>query len=155
LIKKHQNDNPFEIIFTDLSFDNTIKGSILDGGEALIKAIKAEDIAIKIAVITGHTETSRVYNVIYNLNPDVYLVKNKCDVTELGFAIEKMRANEYCYSHEVHQKIMKRNIIQIKMDEVAIQILKELHNHPEISNLEGVIHKDDRSYVKLRSIETK
>ena len=57
--------------------------------------------------------------------------------------------------HEIHQKIMKRNIVQIQMDDVAVQILKELPNHPKISNLEGVITKSDGSVIKLRSIETK
>jgi hypothetical protein len=41
------------------------------------------------------------------------------------------------------------------MDEVAIQVLKELPNHTKISNLEGVILKNDGSVIKLRSIETK
>ncbi|MDB4241666.1 hypothetical protein N9820_01920 [Polaribacter sp.] len=50
---------------------------------------------------------------------------------------------------------MRRNIVQIQMDEVAIQILKELPNHPKISNLEGVILKNDGNLMKLRSIETK
>ncbi|MBT7704909.1 MAG: hypothetical protein P8P19_06920 [Polaribacter sp.] len=66
-----------------------------------------------------------------------------------------MNANDFYYSHEVHQKIMRRNIVQIQMDEVAIQILKELPNHPKISNLEGVILKNDGNLMKLRSIETK
>jgi C4-type Zn-finger protein len=76
-------------------------------------------------------------------------------VTEISFAIEKMNANDFYYSHEVHQKIMRRNIVQIQMDEVAIQILKEFPNHPKISNLEGVILKNDGNLMKLRSIETK
>jgi|TARA_B110000881_G_scaffold218814_2_gene239136 DNA-binding NarL/FixJ family response regulator len=155
LILKHQNNHPFQIVLTDLSFDNGTKATKLDGGEALIKAIKNQNIAIKIGVITGHVETNRIYNVIQNLNPDAYLIKSKCGVTELGFAIEKMRANDFYYSHEVHQKIMRRNILQIQMDEVAIQVLKELPNHPKISNLEGVILKNDGSVIKLRSIETK
>ena len=76
-------------------------------------------------------------------------------MTELSFAIEKMNANDFYYSYEVHQKIMRRNIVQIQMDEVAIQILKELPNHPKISNLEDVILKNDGNLMKLRSIETK
>ena len=155
LILKHQNNRPFQIVFTDLSFDNNTESTKLDGGEALIKAIKKHAITIKIGVITGHAETNRIYNVIQNLNPDVYLIKSKCGVTELSFAIEKMNANDFYYSHEVHKKIMRRNIVQIQMDEVAIQILKELPNHTKISNLEGVILKNDGNLMKLRSIETK
>jgi hypothetical protein len=96
-----------------------------------------------------------VYNVISNLNPNAYLLKSKCDAIEIGFAVQKMLANDYYYTHEIHQKIMKRNIVQIQMDDVAVQILKELPNHPKISNLEGVITKSDGSVIKLRSIETK
>ena len=105
LILKHKKDRPFDIILTDLSFENTTKVTLLDGGEALIKAIKNHNIDVKIGVITGHVETNRIYNVIQNLNPDAYLIKSKCGVTELGFAIEKMLANDFYYSHEVHQKI--------------------------------------------------
>ena len=155
LIKAHQNENPFHLLFTDLSFDNATEETNLDGGEELIKAIRNNDFDIKIAVITGHTETNRVYNVISNLNPNAYLLKSKCDVVELRFAIEKMQSNGYYYTHEIHQKILKRNIVQIQMDDIAIQILKELPNHPKISNLEGIITKSDGSKIKLRSIETK
>ncbi|MFK8058578.1 MAG: response regulator transcription factor [Polaribacter sp.] len=155
LIKTHQNNNPFQLLFTDLSFDNSTEDTLIDGGEELIKAIRNNEFDIKIAVITGHTETNRVYNVISNLNPNAYLLKSKCNATEIGFAVQKMLVNDYYYTHEIHQKIMRRNIIQIQMDEVAIQILKELPNHPKISNLEGVIKKGDGSFLKLRSIETK
>lgn len=155
LIKSNQKSNPFQILFTDLSFDNTTEDSLIDGGEELIKAIKNNEFNIKIAVITGHAETNRVYNVISNLNPDAYLLKSKCDATEIGFAVKKVLQNEFYYTHEIHQKIMRRNIIQIQMDDIAIQILKELPNHAKISNLEGVITKADGSLIKLRSIETK
>ena len=145
----------FDILFTDLSFDNSTENTLIDGGEELIKAVRNNEFDLKIGVITGHTETNRVYYVISNLNPNAYLLKSKCDAVEIGFAVQKMLQNEFYYTHEIHQKIMRRNIIQIQMDDVAIQILKELPNHPKISNLEGVITKVDGSFLKLRSIETK
>ena len=155
LIKTNEKDAPFQILFTDLSFDNNTKETNLDGGEALIKAIKTSNIEIKIGVITGHSETSRVYNVISNLKPNAYLLKNNCEAKEIGFAIQKMLKNEHYYSHAVHQKIMRRNIVQLQMDDVAIQILKELPNHAKITNLEGIIVKNNGIKFKLRSIEKK
>ncbi|NVK51941.1 MAG: response regulator transcription factor [Flavobacteriaceae bacterium] len=147
---KHES---FDILFTDLSFENF--GTDIDGGESLIKAIQKENIPVKIAVITGHTETNRIYNVIHNLQPSAYLLKSKCDATELNFAIQKMLSNDFYYSHEVHQKLIKRACIAIQMDEIAIQILKELPKQTKISNLEGIIKKEDGSLLKLRSIENK
>lgn len=155
LIQQNEKDNPFQLLFTDLSFSNVESTTSLDSGEALITAIKNNGIAIKIAVITGHAETNRVYNVISNLDPNAYLLKSKCDATEIGFAIQKMLKNEYYYTHDIHQKIMRRNIVQIQMDAIAIQILKELPKHSKIANLEGVITKQDGAILKLRSIEAK
>lgn len=154
-IKVALTDTPFQILFTDLSFDNANENSRIDSGENLIKTIKQENIPIKVGVITGHSETNRVFNVIQNLNPNAYLLKGKCNTAELTFAIEKMLAGEVYYTHEIHQKLLKRALIDIQMDDVAIQILKELPKHPKISNLEGIITKDDGSLLKIRSIENK
>ena len=145
----------FDVLFTDLSFDNDTFPVKIDGGENLIKTVLKEKIAVKIAVITGHTETNRIYNVIHNLKPSAYLLKNKCNAMELGFAIKKIMNNDFYYSHEVHHKLMKRACIEIQMDEVAIQILKELPKQSKISNLEGIVKKEDGSCLKLRSIEAK
>ncbi|TCI84763.1 response regulator [Tenacibaculum sp. M341] len=154
-IKVAQTDVPFQILFTDLSFDNIDETSKIDGGESLIKLIRKEEIPIKVGVITGHSETNRIFNVIRNLEPSAYLLKGKCNTNELNFAIQKMLTDEVYYTHEIHQKLLKRALIEIQMDEVAIQILKELPNHPKISNLEGVIKKDDGSLLKIRTIESK
>lgn len=155
LIKNAANEKPFQILFTDLSFDNTTLNSVIKSGEDLINKLKQENIAIKTGVITGHSETNRVYNVIRNLNPDAYILKGKCSTSELSFAIQKMLNNEIFYTHEIHQKLLKRTMIEIQMDEVAIQILKELPNHSKISNLEGVIKKPDGTLIKIRTIENK
>lgn len=154
-IKSSLNENPFHIVFTDLSFDNQSKNVVLDGGEAFIKAILKEEIPIKVGVITGHSETNRIFNVIHNLNPSAYILKGKCSTDELTFAIQKMLKGEVYYTHEIHQKLLKRALVEIQMDDIAIQILKELPKHAKISNLEGLIKKSDGSLIKVRSIESK
>ena len=148
-------DDAFDILFTDLSFDNASFSTIIDSGESLIKAIQKKGTVIKIGVITGHTETNRLYNVVHNLKPSAYILKNKCNAVELNFAIKKMMNNDFYYSHEVHQKLIKRACVEIQMDEVAIQILKELPRQSKISNLVGIINKGDGTPLKLRSIESK
>ncbi|MDB4036872.1 hypothetical protein N9473_02215 [Polaribacter sp.] len=153
LIKASEKSAPFQILFTDLSFDNNTKETKLNGGEALIKAIRTNGIEIKVVVITGRTEIYRGYNVISNLKPNAYLLKSYCDAEEIGVAIQKILENEYYYSYKIHQKIMRTKIAQIKLDDVAIQILKELPNHPKIRNLEGVILNKNGIKIKLRSIE--
>ena len=154
-IKRNLHDNPFQIVFTDLSFDNADSTSTLDGGEALIKKLQSEEISIKTGVITGHSETNRVFNVIHNLNPSAYILKGNCNTVELNFAIQKMLANEVYYTHEIHQKLLKRALVEIQMDDTAIQILKELPKHTKINNMEGIITKSDGTFLKIRAIENK
>jgi DNA-binding NarL/FixJ family response regulator len=155
LINTNQNTKPFQILFTDLSFNNATEETNISCGEELIKAIKENCFDIKICVITGHTETNKVYNIINNLKPNAYLLKSKCNASEISFALQKMLKNECYYTHEIHQKLMRRNIVEILMDTMAIQILKELPNQLKICNLEGIIVKHDGTKVKLRSIEAK
>lgn len=150
-----KSENPFSILFTDLSFDNQNDDTVLDGGESLIRKVREEKITVKTGVITSHTETNRVYNVIKNLTPDAYILKSHCSGTELNFAIEQMMKGEKFYTHEIHNKILKRNIIQIQMDDIAVQILKELPKQTKIINLEGMIKKSDGNYMKIRAIENK
>ena len=145
----------FDLLLADLSFECSEAHPDLDSGESLIKRLKKENITIKTIVISAHSETNRVFNVIQNLNPDGYVLKNDCDTSELGTALRRVLNGNQFYSHEIHQKIMRRNVIQIQMDEVALQILRELPNHSKISNLQGVIKKANGEDLKLRSIESK
>lgn len=154
-LQKAAKRESFDILFTDLSFENTGESTLIDSGESLIKKVRKHGISIKIGVITGHTETNRVFNVINNLNPDAYIIKNQCTKDELNFAIQQMKRNIPFYSYEIHQKIMRRNVVQIQMDEVAIQILKELPKQSKITNLEGIIKKSDGNFMKIRTIENK
>ena len=48
-------DEPFQILFTDLSFDNVDATCKIDSGENLLKTIIREKIPIKFGVITGHS----------------------------------------------------------------------------------------------------
>ncbi|WP_440879536.1 response regulator transcription factor [Tenacibaculum sp. C7A-26P2] len=155
LIKSSLAIDPFHILFTDLSFDVGKKNVAIDGGESLIKALQKDKVPIKIGVITGHSETNRVFNVVKNLKPLAYILKGQCNTVELNFAIQKMMSDQVYYTHDIHEKLMKRTLVEIQMDDVAIQILKELPNHTKISNLEGEITKPDGSLVKIRTIESK
>ena len=138
-----------------MSFECSDANQDLDSGESLIKRLKKENIKIKTIVISAHSETNRVFNVIQNLNPDGYILKNDCDSSELGAALRRVLDGNQFYSHEIHQKIMRRNLVQIQMDEIALQILRALPNHTKIANLEGVIKKANGDDLKLRSIESK
>lgn len=150
-----ENGDPFDILFTDLSFELVTDSDEILDGEELIKKLNSENIAIKKGVITANSSTNRVYCVIHNLKPQAYILKSNCSAEELYFAVREIMKNETFYSHSVHEKLMSRRIVDIQMDDVAIQILKELPKHSKIKNMEGVILNSKGAELSLRTIETK
>jgi DNA-binding NarL/FixJ family response regulator len=148
-----EKTKPFDILFTDLSFTDGNKE--IKSGEELINQIKKRAPNLKIGVITMHTETNRVFNVVINQQPLAYILKGHCNVNELNFAIQKMLKNQKYYTHSIHQKLLKRRVVEISMDDLSIQILKELPRHSKLSNLVGHIKNSNGHFLKIRSIESK
>ena len=144
---------PFDILFTGLSFTDGKKE--INSGEELINQIKKIAPNLKIGLITMHIEANRVFNVIINQQPLAYLLKSNCNVSELNFAIQEMLKNQKYYTHSIHQKLLKRKIVEISMDDLSIQILKELPKHSKLSNLVGHIKNSNGHFLKIRSIESK
>jgi DNA-binding NarL/FixJ family response regulator len=148
-----QATTPFDILFTDLTFSDNYRE--INSGEDLINQTKIIAPNLKIGVITMHSETNRVFNVILNQKPLAYILKANCTKSELSFAIQKMLKNENYYTHAVHQKLLTRKIVEISMDDISIQILKELPKHTRLSNLVGHITNESGHVLKIRSIENK
>jgi len=148
-------NNAFDILFTDLSFDNLTDSDEIRDGEDLIKRLDEEGIRPKLGVITGHSSINRVFNIIHNLKPLAYILKSHCTADELYFAVKKMKNNEYFYTHSIHEKLLNRRIIGIEMNDVAIQILKELPRHSKIKNMLGIIVNSKGVKLSLRTIENK
>ena len=155
-IKKAQVANDaFDILFTDLSFENVTNSDEIEDGEALIKRLDRDGIRPKTGIITGHSSINRVFNVIHNLNPLAYILKSNCSGDDLYFAVQKMLNDEHFYTHSIHEKLMRRRIVEIQLDDVAIQILKELPRHSKIKNMVGVIQNTKGMELSLRTIENK
>ena len=148
-----EKTKPFHIIFTDLTFPERHKE--IDSGEELINLLKKVAPNLKIGIITMHAKTNRIFNVIKNQQPLAYILKDNCSTDELNFSIQKMLKNENYYSHEIHQKLLSRRVVEISMDEISIQILKELPKHAKLSNLLGHIKNKSGQFLKTRSIETR
>ncbi len=147
--------DPFDIVFSDLSFDNQNTATVLHDGEALLHAISKTEIPVKTGVITGHSETNRVFNVLKNTAPQAYILKSDCSKEELVFAIFKLMEGKKYYSHEIHQKLQKRALVNIQMDAIALQILRELPKHAKMSNMVGAVTKSDGTPLSLRSIDSR
>jgi DNA-binding NarL/FixJ family response regulator len=148
-----EKTKPFDILFTDLSFPEN--NTEINSGEELINLVKKTAPNLRIGIITMHAKTNRIFNVIKNQQPLAYILKGTCNANELNSAIQKMLKNEIYYSDAIHQKLLSRRAVEISMDEVSVQIIKELPKHPKLSNLCGHIKNESGEDLKKRAIETK
>lgn len=154
VLDANQKMDPFDVVFTDLSFENNSKAQFKQG-EDLINQLKKISKATKVAVLSGHSETNRVINVIGNQDPDAYILKHECTPEEFDGAISKMLRDQKYYSQTVHQKIMNRRIIDIQTDETALEILRQLSKQYKIANMVGLIFNKKGKELSLRSIDNR
>ena len=147
-------ENAIDVVFLDLSFEKK-SSSDIKCGEDLLNAINGLKNPPKVIVLTSHSETNRIINVVKNQDPDAYILKHECNATELDLAISKVMSNETYYSFEVHQKILKRKLVDIHSDDTAIEILKQLSTQYKISNMVGLIVNKKGKKLSLRSIDNR
>lgn len=120
----HDND-PYQLLITDLSFKRDHKTGKLNSGEELIEAVKGIDSEIKVIVFSIEDKTYRVKRLFEKYNIDGFVIKGRYSVEELKTAINKAFTGSGKYlSKELSCVLQTREICEI--DDYDIQLLKYL-----------------------------
>jgi DNA-binding NarL/FixJ family response regulator len=113
-IKNSLGTKIYDVVFLDIGLPPSIRHSIYSGEDLGIK-IRELSPGSKLIVLTSHSENSRIYNIMKNLNPESLLIKS--DINKLDFfaAFERVMDGESCYSQTVNvlMKMQFRNDILI------------------------------------------
>lgn len=105
----HLNNEPFDLIISDLSFINDGTPQILESGEELIEEIRKEFPNLKIIVFTVEDKAFRIQHLYYNLKIQAYVWKNRNGLKELKNAIHSVFELDMFYispdlSNAIHPK---------------------------------------------------
>lgn len=124
-IKKAELDNdPFELLITDLSFKSNHRDVKLTSGERLIEEIKKNEYPIK---IIAYSIDERGYNIRYlldDLDIDAYVSKGRDSTTDLLKAIKTVFNEEkYITPHLSH---LKKPAQVNEIDALDLEIIKLL-----------------------------
>lgn len=139
---------PFELLITDLSFnENHIVRKITSGIE-LIKAVKAIQPSIKIIVNSMENNPSRVKSLFKKQKIDGYVCKGRHSLNELTRAIHEVYQDNTYISPQIN---MTSNHNVIELDEFDLSILTELANG--LSKKE-IAEKFKRNNIKPNSEST-
>jgi DNA-binding NarL/FixJ family response regulator len=125
-IKRAQQENqPYQLLISDLSFKEDHRNEKLKSGEELITVVKQLFPKIKIVVFSIEDKSYPIKSLFEKLNIDGYVIKGRNTMTELKKAIETIcNTNQKFLSPELSHILQDKTINEI--DDYDIQLIKYL-----------------------------
>jgi two-component system, NarL family, captular synthesis response regulator RcsB len=133
--KSHQDQQPYQLLISDLSFKTDHRPEKIKSGQELIQAVKQLFPAIKIIVFSIEDKSYPIKSLFDKLNIDGYVIKGRNTMQELKKAIETVYKQEKFLSPELAHIQQDKTINEI--DDYDIQIIKELSFGVAQENMEA------------------
>jgi len=128
----------FDIIFLDIKLPPSNDGKILSGEDIGIKINELLPNS-KIIVSTTFNDNYRVQNILKNVNPDGFLIKNDINTEELLVAIKNVITDPPYYSKSVLKLLRKQATSEFLLDEIDRQLLYEMSIGTKMKDLPNII----------------
>lgn len=130
---------PFQLLITDLSFEEDYREQNIKTGKDLIKEIKKIIPDIKIIVFSIERKPSLIKELFDNYYIDGYVAKGRGDAHEIKKAVKTVFENAQYYP-----SVFKKNHV-IEISPIEYQILKSLSK--------GIIQKNIPAYLQEKNIK--
>ena len=118
-----QENDPFELLVTDLSFKESHLEQKLNSGEELIAAVRKIQPDIKIIVNSMEDNPSKVQALFNQLNIDGYVCKGRQSLNELVMAVQHANENKAYTSPQIN---LNANSNVFQLEELDLIVLKSL-----------------------------
>lgn len=146
------NNAPFDLLISDLSFDEDYVEQKIQSGEELIKAVRKEFPSLKIAVFSIEDKEYTVQTLFNEHKINAYVCKSREGLRELKKAIQQICNTESSYiSPQVAGAMLKSKTIEIvEYDIFLIECLSKGYLQEEIS---AILKEKNWSPTSVSSIE--
>lgn len=138
-----QDNAPYDVLITDLSFQEDHNKQRIASGIELIQAVKVIQPDIKILVFSGESRPVIINNLFQKYGIDAFVRKARRDASHLKEALYNVNVNFTYISPDVHEAIKTTNSFEFST--VDIHIVKLL--------AEGMLQKDIPNYLKKKDIK--
>jgi DNA-binding NarL/FixJ family response regulator len=119
------NNKNLDIVFLDINLPPSNDGKILSGEDLGVKINKLMP-ETKIIVSTTFSDNYRVHNILKNIDPDGFLIKNDITPKELVTAISTIIISPPYYSRTVIKLLRKEVSNDFLLDNIDRKLLYEL-----------------------------
>jgi two-component system capsular synthesis response regulator RcsB len=141
--KGMQDDDPYDLLITDLYFEEDDSRQKLSGGMALITAARKIQPELKVLVFSAEKKPAVIEVLFETQGVDGYVRKARSDARELKTAIELIGKNQRYFPRHLKQLIGKKNAHGFKPYDVTILTLMA----------QGMRQKDIPAYLRQRKIK--
>lgn len=144
LIKKSiNNDQPFDLLITDLSFEEDHRVQKVSGGIALINAIKEVQPNLKVVVFSSENRVGVIDSLFKEQGINAYVRKARHDAKNLKLALEAICKGKIYISEDIKQTLKQKNAYEFTdFDVTIISLLSQ-----------GILQKDIPLYLKQNEIK--
>lgn len=148
----HLNNDPFDLLISDLSFDKDYLEQKITSGDELIKVVRKEFPTLKIAVFSVEDKEYRVQTLFNEHSINAYVWKSREGLRELKKAIQKIYSSDSIYiSPHVAGSMSKSKAIEIaEYDIFLIECLSNGYLQEEIS---AILKEKNWSPTSVSTIE--
>ncbi len=151
-IKKAKNDNdPFELLITDLSFIADYREQKYSSGEELIEVLYKENPNLKVIAYSIEDRTQKVRKLIKKYKIAAYVCKGRRGLIELSEAIRSV-AKGKLYLSPIIQNTLNPNY-ELEIKDIDIEILKLLSEGLTQNEISLHFKNNNTSPNSLRAIE--
>lgn len=132
--KSVEKENPYHVLFVDISLPPSTDGLMTSGEDLAVYARKVLPKS-KIIILTMFNEAFRIHNIIKTIDPEGFLIKSDLTSSELASAFQAILNNPPFYSGTVNSYIRKAITSDIVIDEKNRKILHLLSQGVKTKNL--------------------
>ncbi|MFC6097654.1 response regulator [Flavobacterium qiangtangense] len=133
-ILSNPNMIAYDVAFFDISMPPYTEKNILSG-EDLARLMKKVLPSCKVILLTMHTESLKINNIIKSINPNGLIIKNDLTFDELLVAFDKILKGENYYSQTVIKFVSQQTGDNSRIDEFDRQILYHLSRGVKTKNI--------------------
>lgn len=141
--KALRDQAPYDVLITDLSFEEDNNKQRITSGIDLIQAVKVIQPTIKILVFSGENRPVIINKLFNNYGIDAYVRKARRDAQYLNEALKALRNDKTYASQDIKQILKEKNTFEFST--VDILIVKHL--------ADGVKQMDIPHYLKQMNVK--
>lgn len=152
-IKKAKQDNePFDLLITDLSFEADHRTTTLANGEDLIKAVKEQQPELKIIVYSIEDRNYKIKYLLEDLSINAFVWKGRESSGEVVRALNIIYKQDEKYLSPRFSHILQPAGL-LEIEEYDIQLIKSLSEGLTVGEICEVFRNDGKSAKSSSSIE--